>query len=166
MQQEAIATLVHHVVSINPGSLQGCTCMVCRAKSDFVVCCMAQSQFGVGLREAAHNLRICPTTLKRACRRHGIYRWPRRQSWAGGGGDDCRTDSMNLDGDFLYPAGVTTGPEPPSSAAPLSALGTACCTTQAGVLLIVTGAPSVLFVVYTIWLSFPGSACAAAERHC
>ncbi|KAL0041463.1 hypothetical protein WJX79_004319 [Trebouxia sp. C0005] len=46
-----------------------------------------QSQFGVGLREAAHNLRICPTTLKRACRRHGIYRWPRRQSWGGGPGD-------------------------------------------------------------------------------
>ena len=38
-----------------------------------------QAQFGVGLREAASNLRICPTTLKRACRRHGIKRWPRRQ---------------------------------------------------------------------------------------
>ena len=37
-----------------------------------------QSHFGVGLKEAAAALGVCVTTLKRACRRHGIQRWPRR----------------------------------------------------------------------------------------
>lgn len=74
---------------------------------------LLQSQFGVGLREAAHNLRICPTTLKRACRRHGIYRWPRRQSWGGGPGDAGRTESMNLDGDSVSSAGLHAGCDQP-----------------------------------------------------
>ena len=34
-------------------------------------------QFGKGLKEAAECLGMCPTTLKRACRRLGVKRWPR-----------------------------------------------------------------------------------------
>lgn len=34
-------------------------------------------QFGKGLKEAAEVLGMCPTTLKRACRRLGVKRWPR-----------------------------------------------------------------------------------------
>ena len=40
---------------------------------------LLQAQFGLGLKDAASNLGICATTLKRACRRHGVRRWPRRQ---------------------------------------------------------------------------------------
>ena len=73
-----------------------------------------QSQFGFGLREAAHNLRICPTTLKRACRRHGIHRWPRRQ---GSAGDASRQESMNLDTDSVTSLGATDGDQPTAAAA-------------------------------------------------
>jgi hypothetical protein len=38
-----------------------------------------QSQFGVGSREAARNLGVSITTLKRCCRKNGIMRWPRRE---------------------------------------------------------------------------------------
>lgn len=79
-----------------------CTLLCMRGHCMFKVCpCIAQAQFGVGLREAAANLRICPTTLKRACRRHGITRWPRRQlarlnregsSRSEGSGDTLRTE--------------------------------------------------------------------------
>jgi len=42
-----------------------------------------QKHFGVGLKEAAAALGICATTLKRACRRNGIERWPSRHATRG-----------------------------------------------------------------------------------
>lgn len=36
-----------------------------------------KTQFGKGLKEAAESLGMCATTLKRACRRLGVKRWPR-----------------------------------------------------------------------------------------
>lgn len=38
--------------------------------------------FDLPIEKAAKKLKLCPTEMKKICRKHGLERWPQRKVWS------------------------------------------------------------------------------------
>lgn len=70
---------LHYIIIFNPVFFLLCWGLVQRERTGKLTLRDLMIYFHLPIEEAARRMKLCPTVVKKICRRDGLHRWPHRK---------------------------------------------------------------------------------------